>query len=99
MIAIVTLLVAFPAGYLIRSHLAASVVYLAAYSWAFSFQGIYLLRNWVGGDYSAFPKDPDGPPIPYGLVSLAIMLVGFALVLAGHKVAVRRGRVPVPAAA
>jgi hypothetical protein len=99
MIAIVTLLVALPAGYLIRSHLVASVVYLAAYSWAFSFQGIYLQRSWVGGDFSAFPKDPDAVPISYGLVSLGILLVGFILVLAGHKLAVRRGRVPVPTAA
>ncbi len=54
-----------------------------------------LRRSWVGGDYSAFPKDPDAAPISYGLVSLAIMLVGFALVLGGHKLAVRRGRVQV----
>lgn len=94
MIAIVTLLVAFPAGYLIRSHIAAALVYLAAYSWAYSFQGVYLLRNWVGGDFSAFDKEPDSVPISYGLVTLTIMLVGFGLVLAGHKVAVRRGRPP-----
>lgn len=99
MIAIVTLLVAFPAGYLIRSHVAASVTYLAAYSWAYSFQGVYLLRNWVGGDRTAFPKDPAAMPLGYGLVTLAIMLVGFSLVFGGHQLAVRRGRVAVAAAA
>ena len=92
MIAIVTLLVAFPAGYLVRSLLAANVTYLAAYSWAFTFQGLYLLRAWVGGDHSAFPRDPEALPLAYGLVSLGVLAVGLALVLGGHRLARRRGR-------
>lgn len=92
MIAAVMLLVAFPAGFFLRSYVGANVVYLAAYSWAYSFQGVYLLRYWVGGDYSAYPKKADVLPISYGLVTLGIMLVGFALVRAGHLVAQRRRR-------
>ncbi len=99
MVAIVTLLVAFPAGYLLRSHLAANVTYLAAYSWAYSFQGVYLLRSWVGGDTSAFPKGPTGSPVGYGVVTLGMMLVGFGLVLAGHRLAARRRRHAVAAQA
>ena len=90
MIALVTLLVAFPAGYFLRSRVAANVAYVAAYSWAFSMQGIYLTRSWVGGDDSAFPKDPDGFPVEYLGVSVAIYAVGFGLVALGHRVGSRR---------
>jgi hypothetical protein len=90
MIAIVTVLLAFPLGYLLRSHLAANVAYAIAYLWAFTFQGLYLTRMWVGGDHSAFPKDPDTLPISYGLVAAAIFAVGFGLVALGHRVGARR---------
>ena len=90
MIAIVTVLLAFPLGYLVRSHLAANVAYAIAYLWAFTFQTLYLTRMWVGGDDSAFPKDPDTLPISYGLVASAIFAVGFGLVALGHRVAARR---------
>ena len=42
MIAVVTVLLAFPLGYLLRSHLAANVAYAIAYLWAFTFQTLYL---------------------------------------------------------
>jgi hypothetical protein len=90
MIAIVTVLLAFPLGYLLRSHQAANVAYAIAYLWAFTFQGLYLTRMWVGGDHSAFPKDPDTLPISYGLVAGGIFAVGFGLVALGHRVATRR---------
>jgi hypothetical protein len=90
MIAIVTVLLAFPLGYLLRSHLAANVAYAIAYLWAFTFQALYLTRMWVGGDDSAFPKDPDALPISYGLVTAAIFAVGFGLVAFGHRVGARR---------
>lgn len=90
MIAVVTVLLAFPLGYALRSHLAANVAYAVAYLWAFTFQGLYLTRMWVGGDDSALPKDPDTLPIAYGVISAAIFAVGFALVAVGHRVAARR---------
>jgi hypothetical protein len=90
MIAVVTVLLAFPLGYLVRSHLAANVAYAIAYLWAFTFQTLYLTRMWVGGDNSAFAKDPDALPISYGLVASGIFAVGFGLVAAGHRVASRR---------
>ena len=43
MIAIVTILLAFPLGFFLRSHLAANTAYAIAYLWAFVFQGIYLM--------------------------------------------------------
>ena len=90
MVAIVTVLLAFPLGYLVRSHLAANVAYAIAYLWAFTFQGIYLTRMWVGGGLEAFPKDPDTLPIEYGIVTAGIFAVGFGLVALGHRVAARR---------
>ena len=90
MIAIITVLVALPAGYLLGSHLAANVTYAIAYLWAFSFQNLYLTRMWVGGDSSAFAKDPDTLPISYGLVAAGIFAVGFGLVALGHRLGARR---------
>lgn len=90
MIAVVTVLLAFPLGYLLRSQLAANVAYAIAYLWAFTFQSLYLVRMWVGGDDSAYPKDPDTLPISYGLVTIAIFAVGFGLVALGHRVGSRR---------
>jgi len=95
MIAVVTVLLAFPLGFFLRSHLAANVAYSIAYLWAFTFQGIYLTRSWVGGDDSAFAKNPDALPIEYGLVAAAIFAVGFGLVALGHRLGARRmERVP-----
>ena len=88
MIAIVTVLLAFPLGYLVRSHLAANVAYAIAYLWAFTFQSLYLSLSWAGGDYSAFPKD--GFPLSYGIAATGIFAVGFGLVALGHLVATRR---------
>ncbi len=90
MIAIVTVLLAFPLGFLVRSHLAANVTYTAAYLWAFTFQSVYLTRMWVGGDDSAFPTNPDTLPLGYGLVTAAIFVAGFGLVALGHRVGSRR---------
>jgi len=90
MIAVVTVLLAFPLGYFLRSHLSANVAYAIAYLWAFTFQGLYLTRMWVGGDDSALPKDPDTLPISYGLVAAGIFAVGFGLVALGHRVGARR---------
>jgi hypothetical protein len=89
MIAIVTVLVAFPLGYFVRNRLAAFTVYAVAYLWAFTFQTLYLLLDTIeGGAAPAF--EPGEFPLPYGLVTLLILLVGFALVSLGHWVRDRR---------
>lgn len=92
MIAIVTVLFAFPLGFFVRSRLAANVGYIAVYMYAFTFQGIYLMRSWVGGDDSAFPSNPDDLPLQYLAVSLGIYAVGFGLVRLGGLVRARRSR-------
>ncbi len=89
MIAIVTVLAAFPLGYFVRSRLAANTAYAVAYLWAFTFQTLYLLLDAIeGGAAPAF--EPGEFPLSYGVVALAVFLVGFAVVHLGHWVSGRR---------
>lgn len=89
MIAVVTLLLAFPVGYLMRSLLAANVTYAVAYLWAFVFQTLYLLLDsFDAGAEPAFTESEF--PTSYGAVTLSIFLVGFGLVRLGHRVGARR---------
>ena len=89
MIAVVTLSSAFALGYFFRSRLAAMTTYAVAYLWAFVFQTLYLLLDALGGGANpAF--EPGDFPLSYGLVTLGILAVGFALVETGHRMAARR---------
>ena len=89
MIAAVTVLSAFALGYFFRSRLAAMTTYAVAYLWAFVFQTLFLLLDALGG--GANPAFQPGEfPLSYGLVTLAILVVGFPLVEGGHRVAARR---------
>lgn len=88
MIALVTVLVAFLAGYLMRSRLAASVVFIAAHTWTYTFQSFHLGLDAMAGDRAA--GQPGEFPWAYGLVTLGIYLTGFGLVALGHRVASRR---------
>ena len=89
MIAVVTILLALPAGYLLRSRSAAMTTYAVAYLWAFMFQTLYLVLDSFGGGGS--PAFEAGEfPWEYGVVTLAIFGIGFALVEAGHRLARRR---------
>jgi hypothetical protein len=89
MIAVVTVLAAFPLGYLLRSRLAANTAYAVAYLWAFTFQTLYLLLDLLDG-----AKDPafetDTFPAAYGGVAVAVLVVGLGLVNLGHWVRARR---------
>jgi hypothetical protein len=93
MIAVVTILCAFPLGYFVRSRLAASTTYAIAYLWAFTFQTLYLVLDMLSdghtlNDDPAFA--PDEFPWQYGLVTLLIFAAGFGLVNLGHWVRQRR---------
>jgi len=89
---IITVLVAFPLGFFVRNRMAAYVAYIAVHSFVFTVQCEELLRAWVGGDYSAFPKNPDSGPWGYLLVNVVIYAAGFGLVTLGHVVHARRRR-------
>jgi hypothetical protein len=91
MIAVVTVLLALPLGYLLRSRLAASTTYAIAYLWAFVFQTLYLLLDSLeGGEDPAFEAGVF--PWQYGVVTLAIFAVGFGLVNLGHWLRARSSR-------
>lgn len=98
MIAVVTVLLAFPLGLLLSSRTAANLGFVAAYTWAFTFQGVYLLLARSGGDTSAF-GNYSSFPWSYGAVTLGVYAVGFGLVELGHRLgAKRRTRRPAMAA-
>ena len=93
MIAIVTVLLALPLGYALRSRLAAMTAYSVAYLWAFVFQTLYLLLD---SETSASPAFEAGDfPWQYGAVALLVLVVGLGLVAAGHHLALRRRPSPV----
>lgn len=91
MIGIVTILLALPLGYLLRSWLAANLTYAVAYLWAFVFQTLYLLLPSIDGrTVQTFAADTF--PLDYGLVTAAVFGVGFGLVALGHWLRARRQR-------
>lgn len=92
MIAIVTVLTAFPLGFFLRSRTSAVLAYVALYCWAFTFQSVYLMLYSLHGD--ANPAFTVGHyPLSYGVVTASIYAVGHGLVFLGHRVgAARRSR-------
>lgn len=90
MIAIATVLFAFPLGFFLRNRLAAHVAYVAIFAYCFTFQTLYLLRSWTADHHSAFPANPDAMPFSYLMVTGGIYVVGNLLVALGHRVGARR---------
>jgi len=90
MIAIVTILLAFPLGFWLRSAPAARTAYAVAYLWAFTYQTLYLMLDTMRADAQSPAFEVGAFPVAYGLVALAIFGLGFALVEAGHRFAGRR---------
>jgi len=99
MIAVVTILLALPLGYRLRSRLAANTAYAVAYLWAFTFQTLYLMLDAIQPNAASPAFEVSEFPLSYGLVALAIFGVGFALVDGGHRLARRRSTQRVPQAA
>jgi hypothetical protein len=89
---IVTLLVAAPIGYVVRGRIPAFLTFVAVHSFVFTFQSMELTREWVGGDDSAYPKNPKVVAWSYGVVNLIIYAAGFGLVIVGGRLAARRRR-------
>jgi hypothetical protein len=90
MVAIVTVLFAFPLGFFLRNRLAAYVAYIAIFAYSFTFQTLYLLRAWVGDHSQVFAADPETLPLSYLAVTGGIYVIGFLLVAAGHRVGSKR---------
>ncbi len=91
MIAVVTVLMAFPLGWFLHSEAAAHTAYALAYLWAFTFQTLYLLLYSLG-DVSDPAFEAGGFPLSYGVMTLLVLLVGLGLVRAGHALRTRRLR-------
>jgi hypothetical protein len=89
---LIMILAPFPIGYAIRNRFAAYLTYVALHSYVFTFQSTSLLKEWVGGDHSAFTKDPSTVDWPYALMNLVIYAAGLGLVALGQWVAARRRR-------
>ncbi len=90
MVAIITVLFAFPLGYFLRNRTSAYLAYVAIYAYSFTFQTLYLLRDWIGDSGSAFPRDPDELPLGYLVVTAGIYAVGFLLITLAHRLATKR---------
>ncbi|MGI9156865.1 MAG: hypothetical protein ACR2FG_09545 [Marmoricola sp.] len=87
---VIMILAPFPIGFAVRQRTPAYIAYVALHSFVFTFQSTSLLREWVGGDTSAFAKSPDTVPWSYAVVNLVIFGIGLGLVELGHRVAARR---------
>ena len=92
------LLAPLPIGFFIRNRMAAYLAYVALHSFVFTFQSTTLLKEWNGGDYSAFVKNPAAVDWSYGLVNLLVFAAGLGLVTLGSWLRARRRR-PAPSAA
>jgi hypothetical protein len=90
MIAIVTVLFAFPLGFFLRNRNSAFIAYVAIFGYSFTFQTLYLLRSWIGDRALAFPKDPNALPFSYLGITGAIYLIGFGLIVFGHYLGAKR---------
>lgn len=90
MIAVLTLLVALPIGFLVRDRLAGFLVYGLAMAHLYTFQSATLVMAWVDGDRTAFTGSGSADTLPYLLVTTAVYLAGFGLVVLGQRLRTRR---------
>jgi hypothetical protein len=87
---IIMLLAPLPIGYFIRNRMAAYLAYVALHSFVFTFQSTTLLKEWNGGDYSAFARNPAAVDWSYGVVNLLIFAAGLGLVTLGSWLSAKR---------
>jgi hypothetical protein len=94
---VLTILVGFPLGFLIRSRSTAIVTYALVDSYLFTFQTAFLVMQWVDGDEHAFGArggawSPERTTMvgSYLVLNGVIVALGIGLVVLGHKVRSRR---------
>jgi hypothetical protein len=92
MIAVLTILIAVPIGYLVRSRLAGNVAYGLAFAHVFTLQTAVLVMDWANGGASTFPHSDNmlTASVSYLVVTTAIYAAGFGLVAVGHLLRQRR---------
>jgi hypothetical protein len=94
---VLTILVGFPLGFLIRSRSTAIVTYALVDSYLFTFQTAFLLMQWADGDEHAFgarggawSAERTTMVGSYLVLNGVIVALGIGLVVLGHKVRTRR---------
>jgi hypothetical protein len=94
---ILTILIGFPLGYLIRSRGTAITTYVFLDCYLFTFQTAFLLMQWVDGDDHAFGSrgrdwsaERTTQFFSYLVLNGVIVAIGIGLVLLGHRVRARR---------
>jgi hypothetical protein len=94
---VLTILVGFPLGFLIRSRSTAIVTYALVDSYLFTFQTAFLLMQWADGDEHAFgarggiwSAERTTMVGSYLVLNGVIVALGIGLVVLGHKVRSRR---------
>ncbi len=90
---IVMIVTAFPIGFFIKSRTPPYFALIAAHGFAFPFQSVDPIIEWVGGSKAAFGPYPNADKSQiwsYGVVNLVIFAAGLGLVALGHYVATRR---------
>jgi hypothetical protein len=90
---ILTVLLGFPLGFLIRSRGPAVLTYVLVDSYLFTFQTAFLTMQWVDGDQHAFGARGHGWSVErttmfvsYLVLNGVIVAVGIGLVILGHHV-------------
>jgi hypothetical protein len=94
---ILTILIGFPLGYLIRSRGTAVTSYVLVDSYLFTFQTAFLLMQWADGDTHAFGSrggawsaERTTQLASYLVLNGVIVALGIGLVLLGHRIRARR---------
>jgi hypothetical protein len=94
---ILTIMVGFPLGYLIRSRTHAVVTYVLLDSYLFTFQTAFLLMQWTDGDNHAFgtrggawTAERTTMVLSYLVLNGVIVAAGIGLVVLGNKARSRR---------
>jgi predicted ABC-type exoprotein transport system permease subunit len=94
---VLTVLVAFPLGFFIRSRTHAVVTYVLIDSYLFTFQTAFLLMQWADGNEHAFgarggawSAERTTMVFSYLILNGVIVAVGIGLVLLGQKIRSRR---------
>lgn len=94
---ILTILIGFPLGYLIRQRGTAIATYVLVDSYLFTFQTAFLLMQWVDGDNHAFGSrgrdwsaERTTQFYSYLVLNGVIVAIGIGLVMLGHRVHARR---------
>ena len=94
---ILTIVLAFPLGFLIRSRSTAIISYVLVDGYLFTFQTAFLLIQWTDGDESAFgARGGSWSPervtqvFSYLVLNSVIVACGIGLVILGNRVRSRR---------